>query len=53
MGWMAVLPFKQLIANVPISSLMLVLAGGLSFTIGAINQPYESIKELRKAMAKK
>ncbi len=46
MGWMAVLPFKQLIANVPISSLMLVLAGGLSFTIGAIIHSFNKDKPI-------
>lgn len=36
MGWVAVIPIKQLIDAMPAGSLMLVLAGGIAYTAGAV-----------------
>ena len=36
MGWVAVIPIKQLIDVMPAGSLMLVLAGGIAYTAGAV-----------------
>ncbi|MGD0854683.1 MAG: hemolysin III family protein [Dehalococcoidia bacterium] len=36
MGWMALIPLGQLLANMPISSLWLLLAGGVAYSVGAV-----------------
>jgi hemolysin III len=36
LGWMAVIPFKQLIQTLPRQALSLLIAGGAAYTIGAI-----------------
>ena len=36
MGWMGILPIAKLIKSMPASALMLLLAGGVSYTIGAV-----------------
>jgi hemolysin III len=36
MGWVALVPIKQLIDAMPAGSLMLVLAGGIAYTAGAV-----------------
>jgi hemolysin III len=36
MGWLAVIAFKPLLARVPLPGLIWLLAGGLSYTVGAL-----------------
>ncbi|MCK9525283.1 MAG: hemolysin III family protein [Limnochordia bacterium] len=36
LGWMAVIPFKQLVGTLPKPALILLIAGGAAYTIGAI-----------------
>ncbi|NLL43021.1 MAG: hemolysin III family protein, partial [Firmicutes bacterium] len=36
LGWMAVIPFKQLIDSLPRSALILMVSGGAAYTLGAI-----------------
>ena len=36
MGWLCVIAFKQMLMNVPQTSLVLLLAGGIAYTVGAI-----------------
>jgi hemolysin III len=36
MGWMAIFPIRKFISIMPVSVLILVFAGGMSYTIGAI-----------------
>jgi len=36
MGWMALIPLGQLLANMPVSSLWLLLAGGIAYSVGAV-----------------
>ncbi len=36
MGWMALIPLGQLLANMPVSSLWLLLAGGVAYSGGAV-----------------
>jgi hemolysin III len=36
MGWMAVIPLRQFLAAMPISSIVLLFAGGIPYTLGAI-----------------
>ncbi len=36
MGWMVIFPLKQLLSVVPTNSLILIVAGGLAFTLGTV-----------------
>ncbi|HBG00370.1 MAG TPA: hemolysin III family channel protein [Firmicutes bacterium] len=36
LGWMAVIPLKQLVQTLPKSAIALMLAGGIAYTLGAI-----------------
>jgi hemolysin III len=36
MGWMALIPLGQLLATMPFSSIMLLFAGGVAYSVGAI-----------------
>ena len=36
LGWMAVIPLKQLVETLPRSAIILLLAGGLAYTLGAV-----------------
>jgi len=36
MGWMAILPIRKFISIMPVSVMILVFVGGLSYTVGAI-----------------
>ena len=44
MGWVIVLAIKPLVSNLPIEGLYWLLAGGISYTIGAILYSIEKIK---------
>ncbi len=36
LGWMAVIPFKQLLESLPKQAVILLIAGGIAYTVGAI-----------------
>ena len=36
MGWMAIVPIKQLLSAVPLASIILLLVGGLAYSTGAV-----------------
>ncbi|MCX6007333.1 MAG: hemolysin III family protein [Chloroflexi bacterium] len=36
MGWMALIPLGQLLATMPFSSIMLLFAGGVAYSVGAV-----------------
>lgn len=36
LGWIAVIPFIQLVDNLPIGAIVMMIAGGVAYTIGAI-----------------
>ncbi|MEI6509898.1 MAG: hemolysin III family protein [bacterium] len=36
MGWMLLIPLKQLLAAMPLSSILLLFGGGLAYTLGAV-----------------
>lgn len=36
LGWIAIVPFLQLIKNLPIGAIILMAAGGVTYTVGAI-----------------
>lgn len=36
LGWLAVVPFGQFIDNLPIKAIILLIAGGVAYTVGAI-----------------
>jgi hemolysin III len=36
MGWVVIIPFKSLIEAMPLSIIILLVSGGISYTIGAI-----------------
>lgn len=36
LGWMAVIPFRQLIDSLPRPAIILMVSGGISYTVGAI-----------------
>lgn len=36
LGWIALVPFAQLVRNLPTGAIALMLAGGLSYTVGAV-----------------
>ena len=44
MGWIIILVFKPLIDNFPLPGLIWLLAGGVSYTLGAVLYRYKNIK---------
>lgn len=36
LGWIAVVPFVQLVDNLPLGAIVLMIAGGIAYTIGAV-----------------
>ncbi|AQS56785.1 PAQR family membrane homeostasis protein TrhA [Novibacillus thermophilus] len=36
LGWIAVVPFVQLVDNLPLGAIVLMMAGGIAYTIGAV-----------------
>ena len=36
LGWLAVIPFYQLVKTLPLGAIVLMIAGGLSYTLGAV-----------------
>ena len=36
MGWMLIIPLNQLLATMPLNSLLLLLVGGIAYTLGAV-----------------
>lgn len=36
LGWIAVVPFVQLVDNLPLGAIVLMIAGGVAYTIGAV-----------------
>lgn len=36
LGWIAVVPFVQLVDNLPVGAIILMIAGGVAYTVGAI-----------------
>jgi hemolysin III len=36
MGWMLLIPLNQLLASMPLNSLLLLLGGGVAYTLGAV-----------------
>lgn len=44
MGWLCVIPFKQMITNVPSGGLILLIAGGILYTSGVIFYGWHRLK---------
>lgn len=36
LGWIAVVPFVQLVDNLPLGAIVLMIAGGIAYTVGAV-----------------
>ena len=43
MGWMSLLAYKQMLANVPAVSLTLLFAGGVVYTVGVLVYAWEKL----------
>lgn len=36
LGWIALVPFAQMVGNLPVGALAMMVAGGVAYTIGAV-----------------